>query len=976
MEDAVTTTRIVQQQVSGSVLVLLLTTAAVHAQQEAGIVGQIADESGAVLPGVTVTATSPALQVPSVAAVSDERGEYRLSPLPIGTYTIDYVLSGFQSVRRDTVRLTVGFVARIDVALKVGSLEETITVSGSSPVVDVASTTTATQFTRETLESLPTSRNGIVSVLAQAPGVRGLRDVGGSTLNQVPVARAFGQAAEVYYTLEGVQTSSLQASGGQANYWDYTTIEEASVRTIGNGADVPYRGVALNALVKSGGNEFNGSVLLNKTSSALQSDNIDAELAAQGIKSGGRLDKRDSYSADLGGRIIANTLWFYAAARTMSDVNEQLNVYKPDGTPAVLDDGARAYTTKLSYQMSQTNKFVGFYQHYTKLQTSNLSQFRPWDQRGGINTYVNTNKVEWQKLFGSSLVTSLQYGHYGYVAHYWNVSDDVPTYDQVTLMESGPLSTTGQRPSAPRHHFKGTMSYFGNDLFKGDHEFKAGFDYTDSWFGRQYPDLPPDTVESNGAFSSALYNYRLRFNNGAPFQLEAFNNPVLSEVIVKYLGLYVTDSWSIGRRVTFNLGLRYAHDNGFVPASCRVIADPPGDVAFPATCYDKKQFNVWNAVSPRLHAAWDITGEGKTILKGGWGRFPHARQQDPELNAADPLIKTTVTYRWRDLNGNRLYDPGEVDLNPNGPDFVSQSAGTNTFANPSEREPVSDEFNVSFERELIPNFAFRASGIYSHYNDVYRTMNELRPYESYSVPVTNPDPGPDGVAGSTDDPGSSLTYWEFPQALNGRAFERYMLTNDPNIDQRYKSVELSAFKRLSSGWQLLVSYSATRTDNPLLSGTTTAPAASGSTNQNVFSGDRNPNAEINASDRTWEWTAKVSGLYTFPAQISVSAQFEHESGTPWARQVLFRGGRTIPSITLNVEPIGTRRLPNTNQLDLRIEKTFGVWRDHRLSARMNIFNALNTNTVLTNVKQSGSSFDLPTSIMPPRIAEFGISYVF
>jgi hypothetical protein len=155
-------------------------------QEAAGIIGQVTDESGAVLPGVTVTVTGPALQIPSVVAVSDQRGEYRLVPLPIGTYTVEYTLPGFQTVRREGIRLTVGFTAKIDIGLKVGSLAETITVSGATPVVDVRSTTATTQLTRETIELLPSSRNGIVSILAQAPGVRTLRDIGGSSLNTVP----------------------------------------------------------------------------------------------------------------------------------------------------------------------------------------------------------------------------------------------------------------------------------------------------------------------------------------------------------------------------------------------------------------------------------------------------------------------------------------------------------------------------------------------------------------------------------------------------------------------------------------------------------------------------------------------------------------------------------------------------------------------------------------------------------------------
>jgi hypothetical protein len=207
--------------------------------------------------------------------------------------------------------------------------------------------------------------------------------------------------------------------------------------------------------------------------------------------------------------------------------------------------------------------------------------------------------------------------------------------------------------------------------------------------------------------------------------------------------------------------------------------------------------------------------------------------------------------------------------------------------------------------------------------------------------------------------------------LAGRRFEQFTLINDPNINQAYKSLDLSLFKRLSNRWQLLVSYSVTKIDNPLLPGT-----AAGGTGQNVVSADFNPNAEINTSASYWDWVAKFSGVYILPAQISVSAQLLHEAGTPFARQVLFRGGRTIPSITLNVEPVSSRRLPNTNQLDLRAEKSFTLRGGHKVGVRMNVFNVLNTNTVLSVVRLSGSTFLRPTDIMPPRIAEFSVSYTF
>jgi hypothetical protein len=190
-------------QLLATAFFLALAGVASAAQSEsASIVGVVVDESGAILPGVTVRAASPSLQITSIADVTNERGEYRLAPLPIGTYKVEYLLSGFQGVRREDIRLTVGFVAKLDIVMKVGSMEETITVSGVSPLVDVNSTgTSRTAFTKETLEVNPSGRNGLIALLGQAPGVRTNLDVGGSTINSTPVFKAFGQDGEPWETL-------------------------------------------------------------------------------------------------------------------------------------------------------------------------------------------------------------------------------------------------------------------------------------------------------------------------------------------------------------------------------------------------------------------------------------------------------------------------------------------------------------------------------------------------------------------------------------------------------------------------------------------------------------------------------------------------------------------------------------------------------------------------------------------------------
>ena len=216
-------------------------------QETASIIGQVKDESGALLPGVTVIGKSPSLQVREVTAVTDAQGEYRLTPLPIGTYEVNYELTGFATIRREELRLTAGFVARVDVVMKVGSLEESIQVTGASPIVDVTATGTSSRLTTEMLETTPTGRVGFFALLAQAPGVRNALDIGGSSANANSITfRAFGQSGESWQTLEGVLTSSAKTSMS-GNYFDYASVEEARVQSIGADASMPLRGIMMAA---------------------------------------------------------------------------------------------------------------------------------------------------------------------------------------------------------------------------------------------------------------------------------------------------------------------------------------------------------------------------------------------------------------------------------------------------------------------------------------------------------------------------------------------------------------------------------------------------------------------------------------------------------------------------------------------------------------------------------------------------------
>ena len=254
----------------------------------------VADTSGAILPGVTVIAKGPALQVPQVETVTNERGEYRLSPLPIGTYSVTYELPGFQTVRREGVRLAVGFVATLDQVMSLGTVSETITVSGASPLVDVTNPATSVDLSSEGLEVLPTTRDGLKAFMAQVPGMRTNLDVGASSMTDTIVIRAYGQQGAPWQMLEGILFASSGGSGVQGAHVDFNAIESTRLQTVGSSAEMPRRGPFIDSVAKSGGNEFHGELVAYGSSDQLEGGNVNDELE------GRRCEKRAEASWHVG----------------------------------------------------------------------------------------------------------------------------------------------------------------------------------------------------------------------------------------------------------------------------------------------------------------------------------------------------------------------------------------------------------------------------------------------------------------------------------------------------------------------------------------------------------------------------------------------------------------------------------------------------------------------------------------------------
>jgi hypothetical protein len=346
-----------------------------------------------------------------------------------------------------------------------------------------------------------------------------------------------------------------------------------------------------------------------------------------------------------------------------------------------------------------------------------------------------------------------------------------------------------------------------------------------------------------------------------------------------------------------------------------------------------------------------LTADGHTAVKASYGRFYFVI--DPsDGRAFNPNDIASRTYRWSDVNNNRRFD-GVPELGA----FLSATGGTAQQVNRDLIRPKTDEMSATIERQLMTDLSVRTSYVYKRESDLYQSVNVRRPFSAYTIPITAADPGPDGVNGNADD-GGPLTYYDFNAGFAGAAFVQNMNINTDGYVNRYHSVEVAGTKRLSRNWQLQISYMATRI-NEFPNGV-----------------PQDPNAALFHKLQTWESLFKVSGSYMLPFGIQASGFFDSSSGDYFARSVVFRTGLVQQaSVTVFAEPRNANQLDSVRLVNLRLDKVFKL-KGSTLSLRGDVYNALNTNSILATNIQSGASFGRVTNLIPPRIAGFGVKYTF
>jgi hypothetical protein len=941
------------------------------------IEGTVKDESNAVLPGVTVTVTSPQLQVGQLVQVSDTAGSYKFVDLPAGIYRLKAELTGFSAVIREDLRLTVGFNARIDLTLKLGAMEESVTVSGQSPVVDVTSTTASVAFTKEVLDSIPRGRD-LQNVFAMAPGVtQAVADVGGSTMAQRQNLSSYGVLSQPKLQVEGMNIT-MGADQNTAIYFNDSTLEEVQIRTSGNDAEVSVPGISMVAIMKSGGNDFHGAYQASTESPKFQGDNLDNALRAQGLTATSPLKRFYDVSADLGGRILRDKLWFYGAYGRQAKSEGVLGFAAspgPDGKYLTPDDElANADTTlsqisaKLSYQLTKNNRLVYAWQRGTKAQPqNNAGRFTPLESTRDYTNPTAIQKVELQSMINPRVLVNAVGGYSGYVTDY----DAARSFARADAPPRQDLATTLNTGSAPLHQNKtrdrfqtdDSISFFPERSFAGKHELKTGVSI--------YLDKSSDGYSNNLACNCILYTDTIGGVPGTPSQIRIYNTPVVPADHDNTYAMYLKDSWRVTSNLTINLGVRWERQHSFLPAQDFAGArDWP--TVFPGGSFQQIEVQKLTRAVPRTGIAWNLGG--KSVVKATFGLYNY-QLGDTYADAFNRNATANAVFNWHDLNGDKLYQPGEVNFDLAGTDFRSITAASNQILNPNLKSPDIWETTASFERELAANMGLRvmyvnkviSGAIYNPAHTAtnsYVAINALRPYDAWSVPITRRDPGPDGILGNGDD-GGSVTLADYSAAFRGAGFVNTQIVNATNTD-RFHSAEATLTKRFSSRWTGQVSYFAVKNHRWLAS---------------VFN---SPNDQFFPLDETWSWAGNVTGSYRMPGDVLVSGFLQSKNGYTGQRTYIFRqvdpdGGRAIAqngNTTIRLEPYGSQRLSPQNILNLRASKDLTLGRGRRLDIDVDIFNVLNAATPTNANFQSGPSFGYVTGVIPARIARLGVRFRF
>jgi hypothetical protein len=894
---------------------------------QSAIAGVVRDSSGGVLPGATVEAASAALIEASRTAVTDGSGSYRIENLRPGVYAVTFTLTGFRSVKRDQINLPTSFTATINAELSLGQLQESVTVTGDSPLVDVRGSVSQSVMNRERLDTIPTGKDPF-AVGQLIPGVTtATPDVGGTQVMQQPTLQVHGSSNnDNVFMIDGVQMQHIGFGGNQTGfYFNDGLMEEIGYQTSSLPAEAPVGGVQINMVPRDGGNAYHGTLFITGAGEGMQADNLSQDLVDLGFKKQNRVQSVYDANATLGGPVRRDRLWFFGTFRRWSANNFLGNTFTSTGEQAVDDQHISDATVRLTLQANKDNKFSFHYDRSIKWRGHRPNNWLSASINDPISDVVQTTQlnyigeIKWSSILGSRLLA--EGAMFTMPVNYTlgfepdAAPDAVATFDQIRSTISG-VSPRMDTNSARMFTYAGNVSYV-----TGSHNLKVGTQVRTGWSQELFT-MRGDLLQIT--------------NNGAANSVRLVNTPSGHKEEGVNTALFAQDSWRLGR-LTVNPGIRYERFVMSIPAQ----AAPVGTWTAARDFAAQDGIVNWNTVSPRLGVSWDVFGDGRTALKGGLSRYDRLEG----VTIVQPLNQRNISFQtcpWGDTNGDLIAQNSEIAFAR----CTGSLQPTLGNVDPGLKRPHQWEYTALLQRQ-VGRFTSVSVGYYGRrFADLYTTVNAAVPSTAYT-PVTIANP-------LTNQP---LTVYNQDPATRGSV--RNLLTTLPDLDQHYNGVELQVN---------------TRFDRATVFGGLTIGRDYGDQDSNDLN---NPNLRINNTGAVgFDSTYQVRGgfSYRLPADVQFSGSIREATGLPQTRTYVVTTS-IVPGLTqvtqnVQVAPRGDYRYPWQNLVDLRFVKVFRSGAT-KIEPTLDLYNLFNNNAVTNAVTTIGSSLGRPSAIVMGRLVRVG-----
>ena len=937
-------------------------TSALSQQIYGRLEGAASDAQGLVLPGVTVTLESAQL-VAARSATTDVDGSYRFAQLVAGSYNMTFELGGFQTLVFEDITVVGGSTFEINSTMDIATVAETVTVTGESPVVDVKSTGVSATFDTTQLEDVP-SATDMWAVLQQSPGVR-MRgyDVGGSHKSQQSGYETFGVRGQNRIINDGVNTT--EGTGGAGGYYDFYAIGEFQVSAQGADVESNTPGATVNAVWKAGGNEFSGTEHYSYEPPDWIADNISSDLQGRGGTSA-PVVKFFEYHIDLGGPIVRDKAWFYAAYNRFF-IDRIISGQDPDVATDVGDFDM--FTVKANWQITERDQFITFH-HWSLKQKPfrGLSASTPAESIRAQDSWSWLHKAEWQRVWSDRLYSNIQVNHFGFG---WPM---VPAVDPATKparvdLDSGFLTGAGWGVftfNRWKPHTTGQFNYY-LPTESGSHDFKFGWDWQ------------IDEEQFGWNSNSGAIRYRDRREQAGHYasEVDFWSVPNFNFDRNTHMDFYAQDVWTVTDRLTINAGARlgtqrigYLGSNNTPGGTCepvlgciREIADIDANVAgampllFGSGAEIPANSNVisWFNIAPRIGFTYDVTGEGRTVFKGYWGRYYH--NMGSGWDFSNPGGNKSVRYQFLDQNMNGLFDGVDelgarrsgstgAGLARDGTDHNQPPVGSPI--DPNTAQPYVDEISASFEHQIGNDLGLRASLVHKRQTGAWGNLNVARIGTLTNVKqVPCPDTCPGGLAGTL------LTVNDLP---DGAPSSENLATNVPagESDFNWTTVSLGVNRRFRNNffWNAYFDYQwrhEGRTPSQWTSPLGTDPIGVGWTHQYGF---------IPLIQNVTNWQFKGAARYVLPYDVGLAGTLRYVSGFPWAPLLNVDVGN-VGNQNILLDNLDNRRSDTVAILDFRVDKAFQIGDFGELQLMVDFFNALNNASETNFTMAVGSKYLTP-----------------